>query len=213
MSPIGTTPIGVLLAGGLARRMGGGDKPLRMIAGRPLLDYVIERLRPQVSALVLNANGDPSRFANYDLPVVPDSVSDNPGPLAGVLAGLDWAAENRPGCPLVVSAATDAPFLPTDLVARMLTQMAAEGADLACAASGGQAHPVIGLWPVRLRGDLRHALVEEGIRKVDVWTARYRLATVAFPDKPIDPFFNANRPEDLERAAALLEATETASAR
>lgn len=196
--------VGVLLAGGLARRMGGGDKALRTIGARTILELVIERMRPQVAALALNANGDPARFAAYGLPVVPDSVPDNPGPLAGVLAGLDWAAEHRPDCPLVVSVATDAPFLPTDLVARMEAQMTAEGADLACAASGGQAHPVIGLWPVRLRDGLRHALVEEGIRKVDMWTTRYRLATVAFTDKPIDPFFNANRPEDLDAAAALL---------
>jgi molybdopterin-guanine dinucleotide biosynthesis protein A len=195
---------GVLLAGGLARRMGGGDKPLRTIGGRTILELVIERLRPQVAVLVLNANGDPARFAAYGMPVVPDSVPGNPGPLAGVLAGFDWAAEHRPDCPVVVSVATDAPFLPTDLVARMEAQMTAEGADLACAASGGQAHPVIGLWPVRLRDDLRRALVEEGVRKVDVWTARYRLATVTFTDQPVDPFFNANRPEDLDAAAALI---------
>jgi molybdenum cofactor guanylyltransferase len=195
---------GVLLAGGLARRMGGGDKPLRTIAGRPLLDLVIERMRPQVSALVLNANGDPARFAAYGLPVVADSVPDNPGPLAGVLAGLDWVAEHRPDCPMIVSVPTDAPFLPTDLVARMEAQMAAERADLACAASGGQEHPVIGLWPVRLRPDLRRAIVEEGTRKVDVWTARYRLAIVVFSDQPFDPFFNANRPDDLAAAASLL---------
>jgi molybdenum cofactor guanylyltransferase len=195
---------GVLLAGGLARRMGGGDKPLRTIAGRPLLDLVIERMRPQVSALVLNANGDPARFAAYGLPVAADSVPDNPGPLAGVLAGLDWVAEHRPDCPMIVSVPTDAPFLPTDLVARMEAQMAAERADLACAASGGQEHPVIGLWPVRLRPDLRRAIVEEGTRKVDVWTARYRLAIVVFSDQPFDPFFNANRPDDLAAAASLL---------
>jgi len=205
--------IGVLLAGGLARRMGGGDKPLRLVAGRPLLDRVIERLRPQVAGLVLNANGDPARFAAYGLPVVADSIPDYAGPLAGILAGLDWTAEHRPDCPMIVSVATDAPFLPTDLVSRMVAAVAAEGADLACAASGGQAHPVIGLWPVRLRDDLRRAVVDEGLRKVDVWTGRYRLATAAFRDRPIDPFFNANRPEDLDRAAALLEATETASAR
>lgn len=213
MSPTGAKNIiGVLLAGGLARRMGGGDKPLRLVGGRPILDRVIERLRPQVAGLVLNANGDPGRFAAYGLPVVPDSIPDYAGPLAGILAGLDWTAAHRPDCPLVASVPTDAPFLPTDLVARMEAAMAADGADLACAASGGQAHPVIGLWPVRLRDDLRHALVSEGIRKVDVWTARYRLATVAFPTEipglgpGIDPFFNANRPEDLERAAALLAA-------
>lgn len=198
--------VGVLLAGGLARRMGGGDKPLRTVGGRTILELVIERMRPQVSALVLNANGDPARFADYGLPVVADSIPDYAGPLAGVLAGLDWTAVNRPDCPMAVSVATDAPFLPTDLVARMMAQLTAEGADLACAASGGQSHPVIGLWPVRLRDELRRALVGEGMRKVDVWTARYRLVTVAFPDRPIDPFFNANRPDDLERAAGLLAA-------
>jgi len=196
--------VGLLLAGGLSRRMGGGDKSLRLLAGRPLLQYVIDRLRPQVDALVLNANGDPARFAGFGLPVVADSVPDFAGPLAGVLAGLDWAAANRPDCPLVVSVATDAPFLPDNLVARLAEEMQAEGAELACAASGGQAHPVIGLWPLRLRADLRRALVTEGIRKVDEWTARYRLVTVPFADRPIDPFFNANRPEDLERAETIL---------
>ena len=199
------TICGVLLAGGLARRMGGGDKPLRTIGGRTILELVIERIRPQVSTLVLNANGDPARFATYDLPVAADSVADNPGPLAGVLAGLEWAAEHSPDAEVVVSVPTDAPFLPVDLVARMAAQMDVESAELACAASGGQSHPVVGLWPVRLRHDLRHALVNEGIRKVDVWTARYRLATVEFSDRPIDPFFNANRPEDLAAAAALLD--------
>jgi molybdenum cofactor guanylyltransferase len=201
---------GVLLAGGLSRRMGGGDKPLRTIAGRTILELVIERMRPQVAALVLNANGEPARFAGYELPVVADNVADNPGPLAGVLAGLDWVAEKRPDCSLLVSVPTDAPFLPHDLVARLAEAVERDGADLACAASGGRSHPVIGLWPVRLRGALRHALVDEGIRKVDVWTARYRLATVEFADQPVDPFFNANRPEDLEEAARLLRATETA---
>jgi len=199
--------VGVLLAGGLARRMGGGDKPLRTIGGRTLLELVIDRMRPQVAALVLNANGDPARFAGYGLPVVADSVPDNPGPLAGVLAGLDWAAANRADCSLIATVPTDAPFLPTDLVTRMAMRLTAEGADLACAASGGQPHPVIGLWPVRLRDDLRRAVRDEGLRKVDVWTARYRLATVGFADAPVDPFFNANRLEDLDRAAALLDAS------
>jgi len=198
--------VGLLLAGGQSRRMGGGDKALRLLAGQTLLDRVIDRVRPQVDALVLNANGDPARFARFGLPVVADSIADFAGPLAGILAGLDWTAANRPDCAFVVSLATDAPFLPADLVARLVAGMKADGADLACAASGGQPHPVIGLWPVRLRDDLRHALSVEGIRKVDVWTARHRLATVDFPLTPIDPFFNANRPEDLDRAAALLEA-------
>jgi len=198
--------VGLLLAGGQSRRMGGGDKALRLLAGQTLLDRVIDRVRPQVDALVLNANGDPARFARFGLPVVADSIADFAGPLAGILAGLDWTAANRPDCAFVVSLATDAPFLPADLVARLVAGMSSEGAELGCAASGGQPHPVIGLWPVRLRDDLRHALSVEGIRKVDVWTARHRLATVDFPLTPIDPFFNANRPEDLDRAAALLEA-------
>jgi molybdenum cofactor guanylyltransferase len=199
--------VGVLLAGGLSRRMGGGDKSLRLLAGKPLLDHVIERMRPQVSALVLNANGDPARFAPFGLPVAADSLPGFAGPLAGVLAGLDWAAAHHPECAHVASVATDAPFLPRDLVARLIEGMKGLGADLACAASGGQEHPVIGLWPVRLRDELRHALVDEGLRKVDVWTARYKLATVEFSSDPIDPFFNANRPEDLDRAAALLATT------
>ena len=203
--------VGLLLAGGQSRRMGGGDKALRVIGGVSLLQRVIERLQPQVETLVLNANGDPARFAGFGLTVVPDSVPGFAGPLAGVLAGLDWTADHCPNCTHVVSVATDAPFLPRDLVSRLLRDMEKSGAELACAASGGQPHPVIGLWPVRLREDLRRAIVDETVRKVDVWTARHRLAVVPFPDEPIDPFFNANRPEDLTTAAALL-AVETARA-
>lgn len=197
--------VGLLLAGGQSRRMGGGDKALRLLDGIPVLDRVIERLRPQVDALVLNANGDPARFARFALPIAADTVSGFPGPLAGVLAGLDWAASQRPDCPYVVSVATDAPFLPLDLVAQLAEGLNDARADLACAASGGRSHPVFGLWPVRLREDLRRAVVDQGIRKVDLWTARHQLTTVAFPDRPVDPFFNANRPEDLETAAALLK--------
>jgi molybdopterin-guanine dinucleotide biosynthesis protein A len=186
--------------------MGGGDKALRLLGGIPLLDRIIERLRPQVDALVLNANGDPARFARYGLPVVADSVSGFVGPLAGVLAGLDWAASLRPDCPYIVSVAADAPFLPIDLVARLVGGLDAAHADLACAASGGRAHPVFGLWPVRLRENLRRAVADEGIRKVDLWTGRHRLATVSFADQPVDPFFNANRPEDFEVAEGLLRA-------
>ena len=167
--------VGLLLAGGQSRRMGGGDKALRLLGGRSLLERVIERLRPQTTALVLNANGDPARFAACGLPVVADSIPDFAGPLAGILAGLDWTAAHRSDCSLVASVATDAPFLPEDLVERLVQGMAAAGAELACAASGGQSHPVIGLWPVRLRDELRRALVEEGVRKVDVWTSRYRI--------------------------------------
>jgi len=199
--------IGLLLAGGQSRRMGGGDKTLRVLGGVSLLERVIERLRPQVDALVLNANGDPARFAEFALPVVADSVPDFAGPLAGVLAGLDWAAVHRPDSTFIASVATDAPFLPADLVARLTTARNAAGADLACASSAGRTHPVFGLWPLRLREDLRRAIVDDGIRKVDEWTARHRLVTVPFADRPIDPFFNANRPEDLEAAAELLNFT------
>jgi molybdopterin-guanine dinucleotide biosynthesis protein A len=198
--------VGLLLAGGLARRMGGGDKCLRLLAGRPLLAHIVERVAPQCRHLVLNANGDPARFAEFQLAVAPDSVSGFAGPLAGVLAGMDWAAVHAPACPLVLSVPTDAPFLPRDLAWRLHAARSTKGADLALATSDGQHHPVVGLWPVALREDLRRALVEEDIRKVDVWTARYRLAVVDFAVARIDPFFNANRPEDLAQAEALIAA-------
>jgi molybdenum cofactor guanylyltransferase len=200
----GPAVAGVLLAGGLSRRMGGGDKTLRPLAGRPILDHVLERARPQVTALVVNANGDPARFAGFGLPVAADVLPDHPGPLAGVLTGLDWAAEHAPGAEWMASFATDAPFLPADLVARLLAAVRREGADMACAASGGRNHPVFGLWPVRLRGELRRAMAEEGIRKVDAWTGRYRLAVADWPAEPVDPFFNANRPDDIAEAERLL---------
>ncbi len=195
--------IGVLLAGGLSRRMGGGDKTLLQLGGKPILSHVIARLAPQVDALVLNANGDPSRFAGYGLPVVPDVVEGFAGPLAGVLTGLDYARDHHPETAWIVTAATDAPFLPRDLVARLLAAVEDAGADLACASSGGRAHPVIGLWPVRLAEDLRAAMAD-GVRKVDIWTARHRLVEVPFAADPVDPFFNANRPDDLAEAERLL---------
>jgi molybdenum cofactor guanylyltransferase len=197
---------GVLLAGGLARRMGGGDKPMRQIGGRTILDRVIARLTPQCDGLLLNANGDPARFASFGLPVIADTIENFPGPLAGILAGLDWVAANRPEVPWMLSAAADCPFLPRDLVARLHRTRARQEAQLAVAASGGQSHPVIGLWSVGLRGELRHALVVEDVRKIDRWTARYALATVNWPAEPLDPFFNANTVDDIaeaERLAAL----------
>jgi len=195
--------LGVILAGGQARRLGGGDKALQEVAGRPLLAHAIERLEPQVSRIALNANGDPARFEPFGLPVVPDTVGGFAGPLAGVLAGLDWAAANAPECEWVVTVATDAPFFPDDLVARFMAATESENVDLACAESGGRAHPVFGLWPVRLREDLRRALVDEDIRKVDRWTARHRLAVVSFPAPVVDPFFNINRAEDIAAAAEI----------
>ncbi len=198
---------GVILAGGLARRMGGmgrNDKALLQLGGKPILTHVIERLRPQVGAMVVNANGDPARFADFGLPVTPDPIDGFAGPLAGLLAGLDWAAQSAPDAIWVVSIACDTPFFPDDLVAQMLNRVKTEGADMACAASGGRNHPVFGLWPVRLREELRHALVDEDIRKVDRWTARYNLALAEFSAEPFDPFFNANRPEDLQEAERLM---------
>jgi molybdopterin-guanine dinucleotide biosynthesis protein A len=196
--------LGLLLAGGLARRMGGGDKPLKTIAGRPILDHVIDRLKPQCAALALNANGDPARFAPWGLPVVPDSVVGFVGPLAGILAGLDHAAAAHPKVSHVLSVAADTPFIPRDLAARLSGALESESAALACAASGGWSHPVIGLWPVSLREALRHALTIEGERKIDRFTARFPLATVTWPSEPIDPFFNANEPDDVMKAEALV---------
>jgi molybdenum cofactor guanylyltransferase len=196
---------GVLLAGGLARRMGGGDKPMRQISGRTILERVIARLAPQCDGLILNANGDPARFARFGLPVIADTVENFPGPLAGILAALDWAAAARPEVEWVLIAAADCPFLPRDLVARLHRARADENAELAVAASDGQSHPVIGLWRVDLRAALRHALVVEDIRRIDRWTARYRLATVEWPVDPLDPFFNANTMDDIDAAERLAE--------
>lgn len=194
---------GLLLAGGLAQRMGGGDKPMRMINGRTILERVIARLAPQCSRLILNANGDPARFASYGLTVVPDGVAGFPGPLAGILAGLDWVAAHMPGTQWMLSAAADCPFLPRDLATQLVDARETEQAELVLAASGGQTHPVIGLWPVGLREDLRHALVSEDVRKVTRFTERYGVATVTWPVLPRDPFFNANTAEDLAEAERL----------
>ncbi len=197
---------GVLLAGGRSRRMhpgGGGDKCLKMLGGRTVLERVIERAAPQVERLVLNANGEAGRLASFRLPVIADDAGVGLGPLAGVLAGLDWAAGEMPQARHVASFATDAPFFPEDLVQRLLPEIE-QGAQLACARSGGRLQPVFGLWPVSLRHELRRALVVEGVRKVDGWMARYRLSAVDFPVEPFDPFFNLNEPADLAAAQALL---------
>ncbi len=189
---------GILLAGGMARRMGGGDKILRLVSGRTMLDRVIERVRPQVGALAVSANGDPARFGAAGLPVLPDTVPGLPGPLAGILAGLDWAAA-LPGVTHLASFAGDTPFLPRDLVARLGAALPG-GADAACAASAGRLHPVFGLWPLDGRAGLRAALVGEHLRKVEDWARRHRLTVVDFPAVPFDPFFNVNRSEDLAAA-------------
>jgi molybdopterin-guanine dinucleotide biosynthesis protein A len=194
---------GLVLAGGLARRMGGGDKPMRLIGGRTLLDRVIERLAPQCDPLVINANGDPARFAPFGLPVIADAVEGFAGPLAGILAGLDWIAANRPDVKWMLSAAGDCPFLPRDLVEGLHRARSEGDAQLAVAASGGQSHHAIGLWSVALRDDLRHALVVDNCRAIHRWTARHTVATATWPDAQLDPFFNANTLEDLTEAERL----------
>jgi molybdenum cofactor guanylyltransferase len=192
--------LGLVLAGGLARRMGGGDKARIRIGGATILERVLARLKPQCSRVILNANGDPTRFADTGLAVVADNVPGFAGPLAGILAGLDWAAANASECEWIVSAPGDCPFLPRYLVARLHEARIAAKATLASARSGQQIHPVVGLWPVSLREDLRHALVDEDLRKIDLWTARHGVAIADWPDKPIDPFFNVNTPDDAARA-------------
>ena len=200
--------IGVLLAGGRSRRMGGGDKCMLKLAGKPLLTHVIDRLRPQTGALVINANGDLSRFSSFGLPVIPDPVEGFAGPLAGVLAGFTWAHKNAPEARWVVTAATDTPFFPENLVAKLLDATQGRYPAIALASSNGRMHPVFGLWPTALADDLRQSL-ESGTRKVLDWTGRHVTVTAQFGparvgDAGIDPFFNANRPDDLAEAARLL---------
>jgi molybdenum cofactor guanylyltransferase len=195
--------LGLVLAGGLARRMGGGDKTRIRIGGKTILERVLARLKPQCAAVILNANGDPARFADTGLPVVPDTVPDFAGPLAGILAGLDWAAAHVPAIADVASVPGDCPFLPADLVARLSAARQAAGVPLACARSGDWRHPVVGLWPVALREDLRKALVEENMHKIESWTARHGIAIGDWPATPVDPFFNVNTPADAAEAERI----------
>jgi len=194
---------GLVLAGGLARRMGGGDKALIRIGDETILARTLARLSPQVEGIVLNANGDAARFAPFGLPVVADSVPDFAGPLAGILAGLDWVAAHHPQIAWVVSVPGDCPFLPRDLVARLHEARARENKPLACAHSGDWRHPVVGLWRVALREDLRRAITVEDLRKIEVWTARHGVALADWPTDPIDPFFNVNTPDDVATATRL----------
>jgi molybdopterin-guanine dinucleotide biosynthesis protein A len=205
--------IGVLLAGGQSRRMGGGDKCLAELAGKPLLAHVIDRLKPQTSALVLNANGDLLRFSGFDLPTIADPIEGFAGPLAGVLAGFTWARENAPDAQWIVTAATDTPFFPLDLVVKLLDATKGQYPAIALATSNERMHPVFGLWPVALADDLHQAL-ESGTRKVLDWTGRHTTMTTAFPGiqiggTAIDPFFNVNSPDDLTHAEAAIAETIT----
>jgi molybdenum cofactor guanylyltransferase len=202
VAPVPPT-LGLVLAGGLARRMGGGDKARITIGGVTILQRVLACLKPQCTGLVINANGDPERFADTKLPVVSDNVPDFAGPLAGILAGLDWTALHMPECEWLASVPGDCPFLPNDLVTRLHAARTADGAPLACARSGEWRHPVIGLWPLALRDDLRRAIVTEGLRKIEIWTARHGVAVADWPVEPVDPFFNVNTPEDAAQAQTI----------
>lgn len=209
-SPWRDLVVGVLLAGGLSRRMGGGDKALKELGGRPMLAHTAERLAPQVGKIIINANGDPERFAQFGLPVVADSISGFAGPLAGVLAGLDWARENAPGARWITTVATDTPFFPSDLVDRFVAAAGHSDETIALARSGEHMHPVFGLWPVALAEDLRGWLTRGENPKVLAWTDRHQMVAVTFPGftaggEMLDPFFNANTPEDMEVARAVLE--------
>lgn len=186
--------------------MGGGDKCLLELGGKPLLAHTIARTRGGVDRLILNASGDPQRFSGFGLEVIPDVIPGNAGPLAGVLTGMEWAAENFPNAQWVATFATDAPFIPDDLPQQLKAALIAEGAEIACAASGGRTHPVFALWPVALAPQLRGAMQDEGLRKVGLWIERFKLATVTFETEPFDPFMNINTPDDLCRAARSLDA-------
>lgn len=194
---------GVVMAGGLGRRFGGGDKGLRQLGGVPLITHVIDRLRPQLAGLVLNVNGDPARFAALELPVVADSIAGFPGPLAGLLAGLDWAASHDSRIHWVVSVPADCPFLPVGLVAQLAEALVPESRAVV-AASQGRLQPVIGLWSVALREDLRQAVTRDGLRRMEDWLLRCKAKVADFPAQVPDPFFNVNTPEDLAAAAQLL---------
>jgi molybdopterin-guanine dinucleotide biosynthesis protein A len=204
MAPVPPT-LGLVLAGGLARRMGGGDKARIEIGGVTILDRVLATLSGQCAGMIINANGDPKRFEDTGLTVVPDTVPDFAGPLAGILAGLDWLAMQDSGIEWMVSVPGDCPFLPDDLVERLhrARRQMGTGVPLACARSGQWRHPVVGLWPLALREDLRGALTQEDLRKIEVWTARHGVAHADWPDEPVDPFFNVNTPEDAARAERI----------
>lgn len=195
--------LGLILAGGLSRRMGEREKALLPLAGRPMLAHVVERLRPQCATLVINANGDAARFAGFGLPVLADDPPDFAGPLAGVLAGLEYAGRHAPHLTHVASIAADTPFAPPDCVARLSAALAASGAEIAVAASGGRRHHAVAVWPVALAAGLRRALIGEGLRKVDAFLRRHRVVEAEWPTEPADPFFNVNTAEDLARGIAL----------
>jgi molybdopterin-guanine dinucleotide biosynthesis protein A len=209
-SEIDSEVTGVLLAGGRSSRMGGRDKALLDIAGKPMLLHVLARLRPQVGRIVINANGDPARLSGHCLPVIEDSIEGYAGPLAGLYAGIAWARRETPEARFVASVPVDTPFLPLDLVARLKAALLAKGAPCAIAASDGERHPVAGLWRVDLADDLAAAL-QQNVRALHRFAEAQRCAVAEFSPVEIggvarDPFFNVNAPADLEMARAVLAA-------
>jgi molybdenum cofactor guanylyltransferase len=205
VNPGMATPTGaIILAGGRATRMAGADKASQMLGGKPLIAHVLTALKPQCGAMVINANGDAGRFAALDVPVVADDVPGFAGPLAGILAGLDYLAAHHPDLTHVVSAATDTPFLPADLVAKLHAARIAAKAEIAVARSDNIVHPTFALWPVDLRADLREALVDEDLHRVTTFFSRYRCAYADWEAAPFDPFFNVNTPDDLQIAQRIL---------
>lgn len=197
--------LGVILAGGLSRRMGGGDKVLLTVEGRTLVEHVTQRLAPQCEGVILNANGELPRYENLHLPVVPDSIAGHLGPLTGILTALEWSATHRPHIEWVVSVPGDTPFIPLDLVRHLHEARRRSDQELACASSGQQVHFAVGLWPVSLREDLRRMLLDENMRRIGDWVGRHGYAQASWPIDPVDPFFNINTPDDWAQATTFSE--------
>lgn len=204
MTDTSTNIAGIILAGGLSRRMGGIEKSQLQLAGNSLLHHVIGRAKPQVGTLLLNANGDPKRFATYNLPIIADVIPDYAGPLAGILTGMEWLQKNQPECKWLVSFAVDTPFFPTDLVARLVNEA---NTKLACASSNNRIHPVFGLWPVSMAKELRHAMVKHNMRKISTWMQQHSCIYINWKTNSGDPFFNINKPIDLQTAEQFLSTT------
>ncbi len=199
-------PIGVVVAGGRAMRMGHRDKALLPLAGKPLLAHVLDRLAPQVAAIVLSANGDLSRYARFGLPAVADAPDGGRGPLAGVLTGMRWAANHRSGAHYLLTVPCDTPFLPRDLAEALRSALRQSGAEIACATSAGRTHPLCALWPVTMASSLAAALRKTPDLGVARWMYRSRVVEVTFPVEAVDPFFNANTQEDLSAAEEMARA-------
>ena len=196
--------IAVILAGGQARRMGGGDKALRMLGQTTLLEFLIPRLRPQCAAIVISANGDPRRFEAYDLPVIPDSTEDASGPLAGILAGMHWTATEHPDATHILSVTADTPFIPDNLASRLASSTQNAPHPIACASSGTRIHAPVALWPLGLKNSLETFMAGEDRKSVQNFASRHGFVAIDWPIIPYDPFFNINTPEDLEKANELV---------